>query len=324
MYDTPLISIVIPVYNLEEYIGNTLQTILNQSVKNFEVIIVDDGSDDGSLDVINSIGQKDSRIKVYCQKNCGQANARNNGVNRSKGKFITFVDGDDLLKKDYLKIMVTPMLDDASLDIVALPHQNASITNIPDLEIDNQVNDSSYMSANEYLIKALRYNNNLYNVSYDSKMYARKLLKDSKIPEGHYYEDLAGLPNLLKTAHKVLWINNKQYVYLNDRPSSTVNSISAKKAEDIVWALEYLKTTLDGCDEAIKNALQITIINNIYVAYEPLKCSSEYLKKIDSLLKGVSLKYILFEYTNVHISRKGLLLSILRRLMNFSKEKVST
>lgn len=319
MNNTPLVSIIIPVYNLERYIGNTIQTVIDQSIKDFEVIVIDDGSNDNSLSIINSIRERDSRIKVYHQKNHGQANARNNGVCNALGKFITFVDGDDLLKKNYIKTMLEPMLRDSDLDMVALPHQDASIKDIPNLDVSSKKEKSVNLESDDYLIMALKYNNNLYNVSYASKMYRSAIFKDFKIPEGHYYEDLAGLPNLLKKIHKVLWVNDKQYIYLNDRPLSTVNLINKRKAVDIIWALEYLERILKSSSNDVKRAFQIAIVNNIYVAYVPLKGVPSSLKRIDALINKVSISFVLYTSLHVHVSKKGLLFLIGRKIKNLFK-----
>ncbi len=96
----PRLSIIIPVFNAEKYIGNCLDSILNQTVKDIEIICINDGSTDNSLAVLNEYAQKDNRIKVYSQKNKHSGVARNVGIKLAKGKYIHFVDADDLLYDD--------------------------------------------------------------------------------------------------------------------------------------------------------------------------------------------------------------------------------
>lgn len=100
-----LISIIIPVYNSEKYLKEALDTVLNQSYENFEVIMVDDGSTDLSPAICDDYAEKDSRCKVIHQENKGPSAARNRGIEEAKGEYITFVDNDDLLHKDFLKIL---------------------------------------------------------------------------------------------------------------------------------------------------------------------------------------------------------------------------
>lgn len=99
------ISIIIPVYNCENYLGKCLESIINQKYSNFEVIIVDDGSTDNSFEVYNYYEKKDTRIKIIKQKNGGVSKARNVGINSSMGDYIFFIDADDTIKEDMLDII---------------------------------------------------------------------------------------------------------------------------------------------------------------------------------------------------------------------------
>ena len=99
----PKVSIIIPLFNKEEYISTTLDTVLGQEFSDYEVIIVNDGSTDSSLDIVNEYARQDSRIKVYTIPNGGVSNARNEALNYAKGDWIQFLDADDTLTDDYLK-----------------------------------------------------------------------------------------------------------------------------------------------------------------------------------------------------------------------------
>lgn len=314
MSEHPLVSVVIPAYNVENYITNTLYTVLNQSFQDFEVIVINDGSTDSTLSRVEDLRKNNSKIKIYTQKNKGQAAARNVGIKFSKGKFITFVDGDDLLKESYLEIMVR-LMNETDVDIVALPYMNSSVTSEHDLSVKKGGGTPILFNSEEYLLRVLRCNGNLHNVSYFSKLYRSELFKRFRIPENHYYEDLAGFPLLLKWTHKVAWLDNKQYIYLSDRPSSTVNQITPDKGKDIIWALEYLVDHLTNDGKKVEKALQIIIVNNIYVAYIPLRNQVDSLRRIDKLIRRLSILYLFVEMPLVHISKKALLLCIWRKLL---------
>ena len=92
-----MLSVIVPVYNMEQYVGECIQSILNQSYTNLECIIVDDGSTDGSGVICDQYAEKDSRVKVYHQKNTGRSSARNVGVRHMTGRYLGFVDSDDVL-----------------------------------------------------------------------------------------------------------------------------------------------------------------------------------------------------------------------------------
>ena len=99
----PLISLIIPVYNVEPYLSSCLDSIINQSYQHLEIILVNDGSTDGSRFLCEQYKQKDSRIILINQKNQGLSSARNTGINSATGKYLSFIDSDDEVKKDYVK-----------------------------------------------------------------------------------------------------------------------------------------------------------------------------------------------------------------------------
>ena len=103
----PLLSIIIPVYNVERYIERCVNSIINQSYQNFELIIIDDGSIDGSSKILDVLSSNDNRIQVYHVKNGGVSRARNLGLSFSKGEFIAFVDADDIVKNEMYTKMIS-------------------------------------------------------------------------------------------------------------------------------------------------------------------------------------------------------------------------
>lgn len=112
-----MVSIVLPCYNVANTIGETLQSIVNQSYEDFEIIAINDGSQDSTLDILKLWAQNDSRIKVYSQSNRGVSSARNNALDRCSGEFICFVDADDLIEPDYLVRLLELMTSGASMDL---------------------------------------------------------------------------------------------------------------------------------------------------------------------------------------------------------------
>lgn len=108
----PLVSVVIPMYNAQEWIIGLLNSVLNQSYKNIEVILVNDGSTDSSLELVTKFSQNfgENRIQVFNQENCGVSVARNEGVRQSKGEFLAFVDSDDIWHKNKIEIQVKEMI----------------------------------------------------------------------------------------------------------------------------------------------------------------------------------------------------------------------
>ena len=100
-----MISVIIPIYNSEKYLSKCISSVLEQTYKDLELILVDDGSTDNSLNICNDFAERDSRIVVVHQKNAGVSAARNNGLKNAKGDFITFVDSDDYVENDWLELL---------------------------------------------------------------------------------------------------------------------------------------------------------------------------------------------------------------------------
>lgn len=113
-----LISVLLPAYNVGEYIGICLDSILQQTYSNYEVIIVNDGSTDDTLAICQAYAQRDSRIHLFSQENAGVSSARNHCLSQAKGEFVAFIDPDDYVKKDYLQTLLN-MQHKTSADIIA-------------------------------------------------------------------------------------------------------------------------------------------------------------------------------------------------------------
>lgn len=129
----PKVSVVIPVYNTENYVHDAIDSICKQTLRNIEIIIIDDGSTDGSYPIIKKMADKDSRIQIFRQKNCGLSMTRNIGLEYSKGTYIYFMDSDDLLEKDALELSYEKC-EKEKLDFVFFNAEsfceNSNITNL--------------------------------------------------------------------------------------------------------------------------------------------------------------------------------------------------
>ena len=106
-----LISIIIPVYNSEKYLQRCIDSIKSQTYNNIEILLIDDGSTDNSLQICNENALKDSRINVIHKKNTGVSDTRNIGIAKSKGKYVSFIDSDDYIEKNYIKKLYNAIID---------------------------------------------------------------------------------------------------------------------------------------------------------------------------------------------------------------------
>ena len=128
--DEKLVSVIIPAYNIEDYIGRCLDSIISQTYKNLEIIVVDDGSRDYTGEILDNYAKKDRRIKVIHKENGGVSSARNKGIEAAEGDYIGFIDGDDLIEPGMYKTLVD-LLEEENADIAHCGYQMV----FPDLSL---------------------------------------------------------------------------------------------------------------------------------------------------------------------------------------------
>lgn len=220
----PLISVIIPVFNAERYLAACLDSVLSQSYRNIEVIVIDDGSSDFSLKILDSYAEKDDRVKVYTQSNQGQSEARNHGLNVATGEFISFVDADDKLLPDALEILMSA-LQKNDVDIVEgkfiygesdLPYHFKG-----KIEID-------ILSPEEAIQRVLYQKDMLPSVS--GKLFKTYLFEGIRFTKGLIYEDLDIFYKVFERSRKIAYINRPVYFYRNNI-LSTINTWNSRRLD---------------------------------------------------------------------------------------------
>ncbi|MDQ1143763.1 glycosyltransferase involved in cell wall biosynthesis [Bacillus sp. SORGH_AS 510] len=125
------VSVIVPIYNVEKFLSKCIETIINQSYKNLEIILVDDGSPDRSGEICDEYAAKDKRIKVIHQKNSGVSSARNAGINAATGDYVCFADGDDYLMPDYVEyLMDLAVRNDADISLTTDMFSNYQLNQV--------------------------------------------------------------------------------------------------------------------------------------------------------------------------------------------------
>jgi glycosyltransferase involved in cell wall biosynthesis len=238
-----LLSIIIPVYNVAQYLTDTLQNVLSQSLTNFKLILVDDGSTDGSAEICDNFAEKDNRVKVIHQKNAGVSAARNTGVDNATGKYIGFVDSDDLIEPNMFETLVN-IAENEKAQVVQCCHNRLDT-------VQNVV-----VSGEQRKIDGVTFVKELFNysggeytnqVALWSKIYSKDLFDEIKFPIGRTYEDEQETYKLCLKANKIIQIPDELYHYVK-RENSIITGISAKKMLDkqlaLLDRLDYLPTKL--------------------------------------------------------------------------------
>ena len=246
MHNETNISVIIPVYNVENYIKKCLDSILTQSIPNVEIICVNDGSDDKSGKILEEYSQKYKNIKIINQNNKGIAAARNTGLEIANGKYIQFIDSDDWLKDNALKEAFERAEKD-NLDLVCF--NVANYDNKTQEIVENQFYPPTFWPT-DWNTAVYTYENyqNLFigNFSVVNKLYKKSLLTNIKFIEGLAFEDH---PFHLKTflnAQRIGVINKSLYFYRKNVSTSFMGSIKKKNnVYDIFAIIKELKKILE-------------------------------------------------------------------------------
>lgn len=213
------VSVIVPVYNTEKYLKECLESIVNQTLDDIEIICVNDGSTDNSLDILKDYAKDDSRIKIISQENNGQGSARNKGLSIAKGDYIYFMDSDDIIELDTLKDCYN-IMKDYKIDFVMFQlinfDEEKGFYQIPDYDMLNVwefVGDNifSYKDLGDLIFQVA--------VSPVNKLYNKQFLEDIKVrfPEDIIFEDNIFFWNVFLNAKRIKFI--KQHYYIRRRHS---------------------------------------------------------------------------------------------------------
>ena len=234
-----LISIIIPIYNTEEYLERCLDSIINQSYKNLEIILVDDGSTDLSKEICNNYLKKDKRIKYFKKENGGLSSARNYGIKKANGKYIGFVDSDDVISLDMFSILYNNLINTSSdMSICEVVRFNDTVNFI------NSNNVKIYNSKD--ILKIILEDKKICNFAVN-KLYKKELMKDIEYPIGKYQEDVGTTYKFIKNAKKIVYSDSKLYGYYS-RSDSITKSLNTKFVYDYFEMIEKRAKDLKKMD----------------------------------------------------------------------------
>ena len=228
----PIVSVIIPVYKVEKYLKQCLDSIISQSFSDFECILVDDGSPDNCPNICDQYSEKDKRFRVIHQINKGLSAARNTGIENSSGEWICFIDSDDCIHPDYISILYsTAKKYDA--DVVSCGH--ISFFENDDISEKWESQTSSFVdikTGKEVL--ELHYNKGQFSFNVWDKIYKREVIINYRFPVGLYHEDQYYNTHVLPTCTRIVSISNRLYRYRLRNSSITGNPLLGKDIDRIV------------------------------------------------------------------------------------------
>lgn len=231
-----LISVIIPVYNVEKYIEKCVMSIINQSYKNLEIILINDGSTDTSKVLCEKLKKKDSRIQLYTQMNSGLSVARNVGISHSNGRFITFIDSDDFIGVNHIMNLFTGISKyDADLCISKLKSIKYEHKNYKNLIVSNIIK----MNKEETLAEMLKQKK--FDTNACGKLFNAKLFSGIEFPPGMLYEDLDTMYKVIDQCSIITLVNTSDYYYVYHENSISNVKFNEKKMDILLITGELNK-----------------------------------------------------------------------------------
>ena len=279
----PLISIIIPIYKVEAYLDRCVQSVADQTYRNLEIILVDDGSPDRCPDICDSWSEKDSRIRVIHKENGGLSDARNAGIRAATGELIGFVDGDDYISGEMYEILYDRILADGS-DIAAcgvnMIWEDSGKTRLMTKEGTVVLNHEDAMRAcidETWLIPPVW-----------NKLYRKELVNDLFFPVGKYHEDVFWTWKAIAKAESVSFTGEPCYYYVQRAASIMGEKYSLKRLDAIeakIERLDYLRANEKDNHELLADAEINLIFSCLYHGQLALRsCTkSDYLTVMNYL-----------------------------------------
>ena len=225
----PEISIIVPVYRVEKYINKCVDSILNQTFQDFELILVDDGSPDNCGAICDEYAKKDKRVLSVHKKNGGLSDARNSGIEVASGKYIGFIDSDDYISNDMYETLYNNIVK-YNADVSVCGLYDCYGEKVVPQDIEKGVFEFNASQAVEYMLSGKGIG--LFAVN---KLYKRKIFEDVRYPVGKTYEDAFVIVDILIKTKKVIIDTTPKYYYMHRESSITLSNFS-KKYYDILEA----------------------------------------------------------------------------------------
>lgn len=250
MEDQPLITVIVPAYKVESYLPICVESIINQTYKNIEIILVDDGSPDRCGAICDEYALKDNRIRVLHKDNGGLSSARNAGMKVMEGEFVTFIDSDDYVSPFYVEHLFNALrIDDADLAVSWFAEVNEG----EKIDTNGRENLSCYEQLNQkQSLQHLLYQDGIETSAW-GKLYKSDLIEGLRYPEGKLYEDIPVTSQYILKSKSVALIRNVDYYYLQRKASIQYQSFNTKKMDGI-YHLEAMTASVMEKYPDLKNA----------------------------------------------------------------------
>ncbi len=299
-----VISIIVPIYDVERYLPKCIESILNQTFKEFELILVDDGSPDNSGIICDEYSKRDERIKVIHKENGGVSSARNVGLDSALGEYIGFVDPDDYIDKYmYQKMIEMCITKNADVSICKFAREINGQRNKDEEEF--YIRELDNVNGLRECFKGILYRHSLCN-----KLFKKKCFEGISFPEGRIHEDLSTTYRLLANSNKSIYINYQGYIYVKRENSILTSRFSEKRLQAFDgWQeiLDFMVVKYPEIKEEVIACFSYACIDNTYYILNRVIDKKIRNKYID-YIKLHSKKFSNEIYKNSLLSKKNKLI----------------
>lgn len=230
----PLISVIVPIYNIEPYLERSLDSILNQTYRNIELLLIDDGSTDGSVAICDRYAERDPRIVLFHQKNGGLSAARNLGLEHARGEYISFIDSDDYVAPCFLELLYQNIRAEQA-DIAACCF--AKVKNGRIIPPSQALSPSETHIDTETLLRWEVSGQYMFCVSSCNKLFKAELWKDLRFKERVYSEDSYAYNEYIKSIRRIGVVSEALYYYVQ-RSNSATHVLTFKSLDGVEARLE--------------------------------------------------------------------------------------
>ncbi len=279
-----LITIIIPVYKVEEYLERCIESIINQTYNNLEIILVDDGSPDNCGKICDEYQTKDKRIKVIHKENGGVSAARNDGIEASSGQYIAFIDSDDYINKEYIEGLYSNLKkNDCDISICSYNE-----TNEYTYSIQETIESEAHVYNSEQIMEKLLYQREIYT-SVWCKLFKRELFENVVFPiESNIGEDLATVYKLIAKSKKIVYSNAKNYYYFQRDNSLIKSQFKIQRMNCIKYIYEMIDIINNKYPKLLPAAHNRLFMEAVFIIIQIPK--KEYKDEYQQL-KGIIKKY---------------------------------
>lgn len=301
----PTISVIVPVYNVERYLSGCLDSILDQTFTDFEIICVDDGSPDNSIDILNLYADKDSRIKIIRQENQGLSVSRNNAIKVARGKYIFFVDSDDYIAPQTLEFMYRSASESESDIICANFCYTGELHSKiePSLDYKDIEQKVFYNPLHTYFTERKIIYGMVWN-----KLYKTNMVKEVPFIPGRLFEDETFTALIMEKCSKLIHMNFNVYYYFANEQAISRRYIDSKMLGDFIKNAEFLCEHFANNSEisVIKKRKVKALLSMCYKKIRLLENRSEQAKLMRELKGYVESMYArgLIKYSDFDIEGK--------------------